>query len=175
MGIQHHVPAFLTDVGHSPAFAANIVALFMGVLVLGKIVLGSIFDRFGPRVGVIFIFTIFAVAAFILTGATVAAIAIIFGLVFGFANAIMTIPPPLLTAEMFGQRNYGVIYGVMSICYTLGSGIGMPLSGTIFDKTGSYLPAFYLYIGLAVLAMIIALAALSVGAKAQAAHPDYSK
>lgn len=175
MGIQHHVPAFLTDVGHSPAFAANIVALFMGVLVLGKIVLGSIFDRFGPRVGVIFIFTIFAVAAFILTGSTIAAIAIIFGLVFGFANAIMTIPPPLLTAEMFGQKNYGVIYGVMSICYTLGSGIGMPLSGTIFDKTGSYLPAFYLYIGMAILAMIIALVALNVGAKAQAAHPDYGK
>lgn len=173
MGVQHHVPAYLNDIGHSPAFAANIVAIFMGVLVLGKVVLGSIFDRFGSRVGVIFIFTVFALASFILTGSQIAAVAILFGLVFGFANAIMTIPAPLLTAELFGQKNYGVIYGVMSICYTLGSGIGMPLSGSIFDKTGSYLPAFYLYIGLALFAMLVALLALNVGGKALAAHPDF--
>ncbi|HZJ84604.1 MAG TPA: MFS transporter [Syntrophomonadaceae bacterium] len=175
MGVQHHVPAFLTDVGHNPAFAANIVALFMGVLVLGKVVLGSIFDRFGSRIGVIFIFTVFALAAFVLTGSQLAWMAVVFGVVFGFANAIMTIPPPLLTAEMFGQKNYGVIYGVMSICYTLGAGIGMPLSGAIFDKTGSYLPAFYLYIGLAIFAMIITLLALNIGGKALASHPDYSE
>jgi MFS family permease len=173
MGVQHHVPAYLNDIGHSPAFAANIVALFMGVLVLGKIVLGSIFDRYGSRVGVIFIFTVFALASFILTGSKIAAVAILFGLVFGFANAIMTIPAPLLTAELFGQKNYGVIYGVMSICYTLGSGIGMPLSGSIFDSMGSYLPAFYLYIGLAIFTMIVALLALNIGGKALAAHPDY--
>ena len=175
MGVQQHVPAYLNDIGHSPAFAANIVALFMGVLVLGKIVLGSVFDRFGPRVGVIFIFTVFALAAFILTGSKVAAIAVIFGLVFGFANAIMTIPAPLLTAELFGQKNYGVIYGVMSIFYTLGSAIGMPLSGTIFDKTGSYLPAFYLYVGLALVTMLIALLSLNLGGKALASHPDFNK
>ncbi|HQA50978.1 MAG: MFS transporter [Syntrophomonadaceae bacterium] len=175
MGVQHHVPAYLNDVGHSPAFAANIVAIFMGVLVLGKIALGAIFDRYGPRVGVIFIFTIFALASFILTGSHIAAIAILFGLVFGFANAIMTIPAPLLTAELFGQKNYGVIYGVMSICYTIGSGIGMPLSGAIFDKTGSYLPAFYLYIGMALLAMVVAILALNIGGKALAAHPDYAQ
>jgi MFS family permease len=173
MGVQHHVPAYLNDIGHSPAFAANIVAIFMGVLVLGKIVLGSIFDRYGSRVGVIFIFTVFALASFILTGSKIAAVAILFGLVFGFANAIMTIPAPLLTAELFGQKNYGVIYGVMSICYTLGSGIGMPLSGSIFDKTGSYLPAFYLYIGLALFTMAVALLALNIGGKTLAAHPDY--
>ena len=147
----------------------------MGVLVLGKIALGAIFDRYGPRVGVIFIFTIFALASFILTGSHIAAIAILFGLVFGFANAIMTIPAPLLTAELFGQKNYGVIYGVMSICYTIGSGIGMPLSGAIFDKTGSYLPAFYLYIGMALLAMVVAILALNIGGKALAAHPDYAQ
>ncbi len=117
----------------------------------------------------------FALAAFILTGSKVAAIAVIFGLVFGFANAIMTIPAPLLTAELFGQKNYGVIYGVMSIFYTLGSAIGMPLSGTIFDKTGSYLPAFYLYVGLALVTMLIALLTLNLGGKALASHPDFNK
>ncbi len=175
MGIQQHVPAYLNDIGHSPAFAANIVAIFMGVLVLGKIVLGSIFDRYGSRVGIIFIFTVFALAAFVLTGAQIAAVAIAFGLIFGFANAIMTIPAPLLTVELFGQKNYGVIYGVMSIFFTLGSGIGMPLSGAIFDAKGSYLPAFYLYIGLAILTMLIALFALNRGNKAFAAHPDFNK
>jgi len=174
MGVQQHIPAYLNDIGHSPAFAANIVALFMGMLVVGKIALGSIFDRFGSKTGVIFVFSVFALATFILLSAKLVWVAIIFGLVFGFANAIMTIPAPLLTVELFGQKNYGVIYGVMSIFFTLGSGIGMPLSGAIFDAQGSYLPAFGLYIGMALVTMVIALLALKLGKKAISSHPDYN-
>lgn len=174
MGVQQHIPAYLTDIGHSPLFAANIVALFMGILVIGKITLGSIFDRFGSKVGVVFIFSVFALATFILLSAKLIWVAVLFGLIFGFANAIMTIPAPLLTVELFGQKNYGVIYGVMSIFFTLGSGIGMPLSGAIFDAQGSYLPAFVLYIGLAFVTMVIALLALKMGKKAISSHPDYN-
>lgn len=166
MGVQQHIPAYLTDIGHSPAFAASIVAIFMGVLVFGKITLGYIFDRYGSRNGIIIIFSVFALATFVLMGAKAAWIAIAFGLIFGFANAIMTIPAPLLTVELFGQKHYGVIYGVMSIFFTIGSGIGMPLSGAIFDARGSYLPAFTLYIVLALVTMGIALLALSRGKKA---------
>lgn len=173
MGVQQHIPAYLNDIGHSPAFAANIVAIFMGVLVLGKITLGSIFDRFGSKAGIIFIFSIFALASFVLLGAQAAWIAIAFGFIFGFANAIMTIPAPLLTVELFGQKNYGVIYGVMSIFFTLGSGIGMPLSGAIFDSQGTYTPAFMLYIGMALLTMLIALLTVNRGSKAMEIHPDY--
>ncbi len=166
MGVQQHIPAYLNDIGHSPAFAASIVAIFMGVLVVGKIALGHIFDRYGSKIGVILIFSVFALATFILMGAKAVWIAVVFGLIFGFANAIMTIPAPLLTVELFGQKNYGVIYGVMSIFFTLGSGVGMPLSGAIFDAQGSYLPAFGLYIVLALVTMLIALLALNRGQKA---------
>lgn len=166
MGVQQHIPAYLTDIGHSPAFAASIVAVFMGVLVFGKISLGYIFDRYGSRNGVIIIFSVFALATFVLMGAKAVWIAIAFGIIFGFANAIMTIPAPLLTVELFGQKHYGVIYGVMSIFFTIGSGIGMPLSGAIFDARGSYLPAFTLYIVLALGTMGIALLALNRGKKA---------
>ena len=63
MGVQHHVPAYLNDMGHSPALP--ILWHYLWSSGTGKIVLGSIFDRYGSRVGVIFIFTVFALASFI--------------------------------------------------------------------------------------------------------------
>jgi len=43
---------------------------------------------------------------------------------------------------------------------TIGSGIGTPLSGFIYDRMGSYKPAFMLYIALLVLSLLVALMAL---------------
>ena len=168
MGIQMHIPAYLTDVGYSSTFAANIVALFMGVLVAGKLLLGTIFDRYGMPTGVVFIYGVFALAAIALFGAQSLWMVIVFGFIFGLANAIMTVPPPLMTAEIVGPKSYGVIYGVMNIFFTLGSGIGMPLSGMIYDSTGSYLPAWSLYSVLALVGMGVALMALSRGRAALA-------
>ena len=163
MGIQMHIPAYLTDVGYSSTFAANIVALFMGVLVAGKLLLGTIFDRYGMPTGVVFIYGVFALAAIALFGAQSLWMVIVFGFIFGLANAIMTVPPPLMTAEIVGPKSYGVIYGVMNIFFTLGSGIGMPLSGYIYDSTGSYSAAWSLYLVLAFAGMGLALLALSKG------------
>lgn len=163
MGIQMHIPAYLTDVGYSSTFAANIVALFMGVLVVGKLTLGSICDRFGMRTGLIYVYGIFAVAALSMLGAHALWMVIFFGIIFGMANAIMTVPPPMMTAEVVGSKSYGVIYGVMNIFFTLGCAIGMPLSGYIYDSQGSYTLAWNLYAVLALVGMVIALLALARG------------
>lgn len=163
MGIQLHIPAYLTDIGHSPTFGAFIVSLFMGVLIIGKLVLGSIFDRFGARTGMIYIFSVYIVAILALFLCGNPKLAILFGIIFGFANAIMTVPNPLLSVEMFGPKHFGVVFGSLIVFHTLGNAVGMPLSGFIYDSTGSYLPAFNLYLGLAVVSLVLVLVALSRG------------
>ena len=52
----------------------------------------------------------------------------------------------------------------MAIFQTLGSGLGMPLSGYIFDKTGNYDIAFGLYLVMCVLAAITGVLALKKAA-----------
>jgi MFS family permease len=153
-GVQNHVVPYLTDLGHSSTMAANVLALIMAVLIVGKMALGAIADRWGLKVSVLYAATLFILAILVLMGAKDLPMEIIFALFFGLAAAVNTVLSPLITAKLFGQKDFGVKYGVVNIFITLGAGIGMPLSAAIYDAKHSYMPAWYLYIVFAVLAAI---------------------
>jgi len=72
--------------------------------------------------------------------------------------------PPLMIARVLGQKHFAVIYGFLNIFTTLGTAVGVPLSGFIYDYTKSYHMAFALYI---VLCIIAALAGIAVMAQAK--------
>lgn len=62
----------------------------------------------------------------------------VYGLGFGALGAIMA----LLVQETFGLRAFGSVFGLVNLC-TLGSSlVGPPIVGLVFDRTGSYAPAF---------------------------------
>ena len=44
----------------------------------------------------------------------------------------------ILTAHIFGMKAFGKIMGTMSILDAFGGGMGMWLTGVLYDKTGSY-------------------------------------
>jgi len=89
-------------------------------------------------------------------------VAIAFNVLFGFSIAVRTVMPPLMTARVLGQKHFAVIYGFLNIFTTLGTAVGVPLSGFIYDYTKSYHMAFALYI---VLCIIAALAGIAVMAR----------
>lgn len=70
----------------------------------------------------------------------------VYGLGFGALGAIMA----LLVQETFGLRAFGSVFGLVNL-FTLGSSlVGPPIVGLVFDRTGSYAPAF-----LAIAAMFV--------------------
>jgi len=50
-----------------------------------------------------------------------------------------------LTVDYFGLRSHGLIYGVITLGYGIGSATGPLLAGYIFDITGSYIIAFLIF------------------------------
>jgi len=54
-----------------------------------------------------------------------------------------------------------VIYGFLNIFTTLGTAVGVPLSGFIYDYTKSYHMAFALYIVLCVIAAVAGIALMA--------------
>lgn len=127
LGIQQHIVPYLTDLGYGPTFAAYIMTLFMGLLVPAKIVLGAICDRVGMLKSYIIVLIILMMADLSLFGVHTVWMVIVFAVLFGFSNGISTVVFPLLTSACLGQRRFAVMYGVLNIFITLGSGIGMPL------------------------------------------------
>lgn len=163
LGIQMHIPAYITDLGHSSNFAANIVTICMGAIVLGKLIAGIIFDKFGMEKGVTFMYLMLSISALTLYEARTMLIFILFSVIFGLAFPIAVVGPPFLTAGIFGQKDYGVIYGAINTFFQLGAALGTPLSGYIYDIQGSYLMAWGLYSGLALACIPVVLLAIAKG------------
>jgi len=96
----------------------------------------------------------------ILYGASLFWVAILFNILFGFSISVRTVLPPLMTSVCLGPKHFGVIYGFLNIFTTLGTAVGVPLSGFIYDRTSSYNLAFGLYMIIGVLAGVLGLLAL---------------
>jgi hypothetical protein len=96
----------------------------------------------------------------LLYGSQLMWVAVVFSIMFGFSIAVRTVLPPLMTARVLGQKHFAVIYGFLNIFTTLGTAVGVPLSGFIYDVTKSYYLAFALYIGICIIAAIVGIAVM---------------
>jgi len=101
----------------------------------------------------------------LLYGSQLMWVAILFNIMFGFSIAVRTVLPPLMTARVLGQKHFAVIYGFLNIFTTLGTAVGVPLSGFIYDYTKSYHMAFALYIVLCIIAAVAGIAVMAKVAK----------
>ena len=144
--------------GLSSAAAANalvLLALFNG---LGRIVWGTISQKFGPRMSVVLMTLLQAGMMFFLLGMGSKSMTLGFagcwiGFNFGGNFALF----PLLTAEMFGTRNLGANYGAVFTSYGIGGILGPVMAGKVWDTMGTYKWAF-IVAGIACLvAMVLAL------------------
>jgi MFS family permease len=165
IAILVHIAPHATDMGKSPATAANFVASIGVASIFGKIVLGSLGDRIGNRTVYIICFSLMSASLFWLVPAERTAFIFLFAVAFGLAyGGNATSQSPLL-ATLFGLRSHGLIFGVVNNGFTIGATVGPVAAGTIFDLTGGYRSAFLLIAGVAAsgLVLTILLKVLSTG------------
>ena len=136
------------------ATAVSVLALFNAA---GRIVAGTLSDRFG-RVTVLrgaFVLEILGLAMLLMTGEGdtfmfMAAVSVI-GICFG---ALMGVYPGF-TADQFGGRNNSVNYGIMFIGFAVAGYFGPSTCGRILGSTGSYGTAFIVSAVLAVVGIAL--------------------
>ncbi|MFC1971508.1 MFS transporter [Chloroflexota bacterium] len=154
--IMVHLVPHATDLGVSPAMAANIQATWGVAMLVGSIVLGIVADIIGIRRTFVLCFVLMSMALFWLLIATEVWMLYIFAVVFGFGmGGIATLQSPLV-AELFGIRSHGLILGVTNFCYTIGAASGPFLAGYIFDIRGSYQVSFVVCVVVSVTGLILA-------------------
>ena len=139
---------FVLEKGFDVGQAALIVASFGAGNGVGKITMGVVSDRIGPR-RAFALATLFAAVIMIalvptMQPALLALLGFAFGVGFGGGSPELT----TITVEMFGLRSLGVLMGtMMALMGILGAG-GPLLGGLMFDLTGSYAPAYLVGAGL---------------------------
>lgn len=149
-GANSNTVTILSDVGYSAGYAATVSSAYMVVLTICKVSIGHVLDRIGPLKGALLIggsCVVFPIVALFLRVPVAPWIYICFLAIAGSGCSVLG---TVLTSEYFGRKDYSRIYSVIAMATQLGAAFSTPLLGFIYDHTGGYDIAWYLFATLAV-------------------------
>lgn len=147
----------LRDLGYTPAAAAFSVSVMLLASLGGTLFFAGVADRIEPRFVWAVASVLFGVGMILARHASGAAglylYAICLGVGFGVSfSAMMALP-----ANYYGPRAYAPIVAVVIAVGTTAGAAGPVAAGYIYDRVGSYDPAFYAVSGLSFLATLLLL------------------
>ncbi|MBK6320184.1 MAG: MFS transporter [Dehalococcoidia bacterium] len=140
----HFIP-HATEHGFSEKQAAGMLSVIGGFNVVGTIASGWLTDRYSPRKLLALYYFLRGCSLLVLPALSGSGIPLMsmFAVVFGL-DYIATVPPTvMLTANRFGRRSVGTIYGWITFSHMVGGAIAAALAGVIHDAAGDYGPAMY--------------------------------
>ncbi|MBE5811875.1 MAG: MFS transporter [Clostridiales bacterium] len=151
--LNHTVVPRLSDMGFDPAYAARVNALFMGVLCIGKVLLGVINDRIGVKRANLLAMSavLLGLAGLYLAQYQGMHLAVVVGS--GLGCAMGSVSYPMLTEYTCGKKDYAAVYGVINATNVLGGAVCPTLTNAIYDSTGSYDAALLMAVVLLLLAV----------------------
>lgn len=140
--LMQNIAPHISDVGYSTTFAANMTAVCMGALAIGKLSLGQLYDKLGARVAT----TIAGLAALVgLVGCYFAQFPPALALIAagaGLGCAFGSVAHPIITQIVYGRKDYSAILGVIQASSNAGGIFTFMLSGWAYDTFHSYRPAY---------------------------------
>jgi predicted MFS family arabinose efflux permease len=147
--VNTHAVAYAIGQGVSAPLAATALGSVSLVSLAGRMTTGMLADRIGraPALTVMFASAALGVGCLgllALHGSPRWLWA--FVVLFGMAQGSSGIVASARAADVFAGPTFGVIYGWLALAVGPGEALGVWAAGAIFDRTGSYLPAFALVV-----------------------------
>lgn len=144
-GIQTHIPASMQSVGFTATKAASIVSVKSLFGLMGSVFMGLILDKYNLKISTSIIGAVVTGSIILLLFSENILIAYLFAILHGLFMAISGIGPSYYTSEIYGNKEYGPILGVIFSLFLVGGSIGPVVSSIIFDSTGSYKLVWIIY------------------------------
>lgn len=152
--IASQVP-YLQDAGYDLSSAA-LIASFMALSAIGgKVIVGALADRIDLRL----IFYVVALAHVGLLTVYILQpdfwIMLVFVSIMGVAVGGVMPAWATIMAWLFGSRSYGTVMGLMIVLIQPFAVVALRFVGEVHDRTGSYAPAFAVFMGLVFVSMLL--------------------
>lgn len=144
--VNTNIVAHATDMGHSSLVAPTLLSFIGGLFLVGVLAFGLAGDRFGHKVPLAICVVCHGILVLWLANVHSFAHLVAFSVLFGIFYGGMVVAITGLTAELFGLRAMGAIFGLLFGIGTLGGAAGSLIGNIIYDMTDphSYTPAFWL-------------------------------
>ncbi len=164
--VMNLVPIMQSE-GVSRDTAAGIAGIIGITSIIGRLVTGHLLDHFRGNIvgGMVVLFPVVSCLCFLFAPTSTAILVpavIVLGLALGAEVDIIA----YLATRYFGMRNYGTIFGCVVSLWSIATGLGPLVASYIYDTSGSYQSALWLYVPLL---LISSVALFSMGA-----YPDFN-
>ena len=155
--VQVHQTKYLIEIGFAPTVAAWALGLVGFAGIGGQIALGHLSDRIGREWvwtlacgGYVICYVVLLAMRAHPTPALLYLMVAAQGLLgYGLAAVYGAIP-----AEIFQGKHYGKVFGTLSLASSSGAALGPWVAGALYDRSGSYVMAFYLGIAASVISAV---------------------
>lgn len=165
-----HLVPLARGLGISPLFAATLMSALGLAAMAGRFVMGGVSDRAGRRPTLAVGLVLQVVAFIALHGAQSLGGLYVAAVLFGFSYGAVSIMFPAMVADFFGREQTGSLVGVLFAIAGSMAAWGPIAAGWIYDRYGTYGPAWWLAAGFNALALGLLTFAQPPGERAAAAR-----
>jgi sugar phosphate permease len=152
----HQVAYLAGEAGMDLTVAASALGLIAGSSILGRLSAGWLGDRIEPRLVMTGMMLLLGLSLLVLLTSKGLVGVYIYVLSFGIGYGGMLVLAPATVLDYYGAESYAAIMGVSMAAGNVLGALSPLLVGGIKDVSGSYLPAFVLMMGLAILGALCA-------------------
>lgn len=148
-GISGTSTAHLKDTGLDPAYVATVVSVHSLALAGFKFLVGVLHDRIGLKRTMLICYAAAVISLTLLGCVTNSGAGKVFAMIYGVLSSLAmpleTIMLPLITADLFGEKAYSKLLGVVVSVNTAGYALGAPIFNLVFDIVGTYQPILFVF------------------------------
>ena len=153
----YHISSYVQSLGYDAQFGATVISLYNFVCIFSKMIMGKLFDRKGLRGGIIF-GAVGIIGSYLLMTISVfhssLPLLLIIAFFYGIGNTCQSITAPSLVSGVFGIKNYSEVYAKLSTVTMAISAVSTPVISALYEKSGNYMAAWGLCLGLSVLSTV---------------------
>ena len=140
--------AMLSDIGYSSRFAALASSAMFILLIVNKLMLGFLYDRLSMNIA-----NLFFIVGTIITPVMGLFLHKIPALVIFLVGASIVCSGVSVVVSVLSKRyflnNYQKVFSIASTACSVGTAVGMPIAGYIFDICGNYTMLWYIFAAMA--------------------------
>ena len=143
--------------GYSAAVVAQLISWMGLCLMVGKIIYGQVVDHLGGRRSNYLLYLLVFAGFLLCTLASTGSVPLAFAAMTlgGLGLPLSAVSPPIWAKDLWGSRDYPRGLKWVQTSYALGILLVGPLPGILADATGSYVPAYQMFLAMLLLSLVL--------------------